>query len=267
MGTKKSQDTLFFARGGLFQARPVLVIIHENASPDTAAVSPRCFSWTAGKSEETFAIPIWSQICWGRSRWWQGGVWRRHAFIHDVAAERCFCLRAENVGQVVRVHVDFLGDGGAAQFRIGKMRTDMNILVYWSCFVRILYHICSMFDTPIFWIFYKESLTSAIVGIDVLAPFFPYRNRRCHGGSLECFFRCFPFMISPTKYPVKVSPAAVVSTVLPGKCPVRSVWCDSHTWNLLCRGWAQFCYPEICEPVRSAEQCHPRFQQGQHPFL
>ena len=53
-----------------------------------------------------------------------------HAFIHDVAAERCSCLRAENVGQVVRVHVDFLGDGGAAQFRIGKMRTDMNILVY-----------------------------------------------------------------------------------------------------------------------------------------
>ena len=53
-----------------------------------------------------------------------------HAFVHDVAAERCFCLRAENVGQVVRVHVDFLGDGGAAQFRIGKMRTDMNILVY-----------------------------------------------------------------------------------------------------------------------------------------
>lgn len=53
-----------------------------------------------------------------------------HAFVHDVAAERCSCLRAENVGQVVRVHVDFLGDGGAAQFRIGKMRTDMNILVY-----------------------------------------------------------------------------------------------------------------------------------------
>ena len=50
-----------------------------------------------------------------------------HAFVHDVAAERCSCLRAENVGQV---HVDFLGDGGAAQFRIGKMRTDMNILVY-----------------------------------------------------------------------------------------------------------------------------------------
>ena len=40
------------------------------------------------------------------------------------------CLRTENVGQVIRVHVDFLGDGGAAQFRIGKMRTDMNILVY-----------------------------------------------------------------------------------------------------------------------------------------
>ena len=53
-----------------------------------------------------------------------------HAFVHDVAAERCSCIRAENVGQVVRVHVDFLGDGGAAQFRIGKMRTDMNILVY-----------------------------------------------------------------------------------------------------------------------------------------
>lgn len=53
-----------------------------------------------------------------------------HAFVHDVAAERRSCLRAENVGQVIRVHVDFLGDGGAAQFRIGKMRTDMNILVY-----------------------------------------------------------------------------------------------------------------------------------------
>lgn len=53
-----------------------------------------------------------------------------HTFIHDVAAERCSCLRAENVGQVVRVHVDFVGDRGTAQFRIGKMRTDMNILVY-----------------------------------------------------------------------------------------------------------------------------------------
>ena len=53
-----------------------------------------------------------------------------HAFVHDVAAERCSCLRAENVGQVVRVHVDFVGDRGTAQFRIGKMRTDMNILVY-----------------------------------------------------------------------------------------------------------------------------------------
>ena len=36
----------------------------------------------------------------------------------------------ENVGQVIRVHVDFVGDRGTAQFRIGKMRTDMNILVY-----------------------------------------------------------------------------------------------------------------------------------------
>ena len=53
-----------------------------------------------------------------------------HTFVHDVAAERRSCFRTENVGQVVRVHVDFLGDGGAAQFRIGKMRTDMNILVY-----------------------------------------------------------------------------------------------------------------------------------------
>lgn len=53
-----------------------------------------------------------------------------HAFIHNVAAERRSCFRTENVGQVVQVHVDFLGDGGAAQFRIGKMRTDMNILVY-----------------------------------------------------------------------------------------------------------------------------------------
>ena len=31
----------------------------------------------------------------------------------------------ENVGQVIRVHVDFVGDGGAAQIRIGKMRTDI----------------------------------------------------------------------------------------------------------------------------------------------
>lgn len=53
-----------------------------------------------------------------------------HTFVHDVATERRSCFRTENVGQVVRVHVDFLGDGGAAQFRIGKMRTDMNILVY-----------------------------------------------------------------------------------------------------------------------------------------
>ena len=53
-----------------------------------------------------------------------------HAFIHDVAAKRCSCLRTENVGQVIRVHVDFVGDRGTAQFRIGKMRTDMNILVY-----------------------------------------------------------------------------------------------------------------------------------------
>lgn len=48
-----------------------------------------------------------------------------HAFIHDVAAKRCSCLRTENVGQVIRVHVDFVGDGGAAQIRIGKMRTDI----------------------------------------------------------------------------------------------------------------------------------------------
>ena len=53
-----------------------------------------------------------------------------HAFVHDVAAERRSCFRTENVGQVVQVHVDFLGDRGTAQFRIGKMRTDMNILVY-----------------------------------------------------------------------------------------------------------------------------------------
>ena len=48
-----------------------------------------------------------------------------HTFVHDVATERRSCFRTENVGQVVRVHVDFLGDGGAAQFRIGKMRTDI----------------------------------------------------------------------------------------------------------------------------------------------
>jgi hypothetical protein len=45
MGTKKSQYTLFFcALETFFRHAPVLVIIHENASPDTAAVSPRCFS-------------------------------------------------------------------------------------------------------------------------------------------------------------------------------------------------------------------------------
>ena len=53
-----------------------------------------------------------------------------HGSVLPIAAERRSCFRTENVGQVVQVHVDFLGDGSTSQIRIGKMRTDMNILVY-----------------------------------------------------------------------------------------------------------------------------------------
>ena len=42
---RQFQYTLFFcALETFFRHAPGLVIIHENASPDTAAVSPRCFS-------------------------------------------------------------------------------------------------------------------------------------------------------------------------------------------------------------------------------
>lgn len=45
MGTKNPNTLCFFcALETFFRHAPVLVIIHENASPDTAAVSPRCFS-------------------------------------------------------------------------------------------------------------------------------------------------------------------------------------------------------------------------------
>ena len=60
---------------------------------------------------------------------------------------------------------------------------------------------------------------AGVIFYSVLAPFFPTAIADAMAAVLSASSGVFPFMISPTKYPVKVSPAAVVSTVFTGKMP------------------------------------------------